>query len=279
MNHVALFLLGEMRLFCKEGTWRQGLEGGLQSLTPLETMRTLWRCRACLASSTALHGRGCCGCSAGPIPSASGSADAHGPQRIPTLGMVLAEGSHLALPNSLPPGICQDPLPSRSSSFAGSSCLQSGLWIRWGLTCSCYSPVTVDPKRAPSKPSTHKPSSQSVSWESLFSCSVESNSATPWTAAHQASLSLTISWSFSKFMCIESVVPSNHLISAVLFSFAFSLSQHQGFFQWVDSSHQVTKVLEFQHQSFQWVFIIQWASWGTYPKRRLSSKLFSRTRS
>ena len=66
MNHVALFLLGEMRLFCKEGTWRQGLEGGLQSLTPLETMRTLWRCRACLASSTALHGRGCCGCSAGP---------------------------------------------------------------------------------------------------------------------------------------------------------------------------------------------------------------------
>ena len=28
-----------------------------------------------------------------------------------------------------------------------------------------------------------------------FSCSVVSNSATPWTAAHQASLSFTISWS------------------------------------------------------------------------------------
>ena len=33
-------------------------------------------------------------------------------------------------------------------------------------------------------------------------------------------------------------------------------SQHQGLFQWVSSSHQVAKVLEFQlqHQSFQWIF-------------------------
>ena len=33
-----------------------------------------------------------------------------------------------------------------------------------------------------------------------------------------------------------------------------SPSQHQGLFQWVSSSHEVTKVLEFQlqHQSFQW---------------------------
>ena len=36
--------------------------------------------------------------------------------------------------------------------------------------------------------------------------------ATPWTAAHQASLSSTISWSLLKFMSIESVMPSNHLI-------------------------------------------------------------------
>ena len=36
----------------------------------------------------------------------------------------------------------------------------------------------------------------------------------------------------------------------------FSLSQHQGLFKWVGSSHQVAKVLEFQlqHQSFLWVF-------------------------
>jgi len=36
----------------------------------------------------------------------------------------------------------------------------------------------------------------------------------------------------------------------------FNLSQHQGLFQWVSSSHQVAKVLEFQlqHQSFQCIF-------------------------
>ena len=36
--------------------------------------------------------------------------------------------------------------------------------------------------------------------------------ATPWTAALQASLSFTISWSLLKLMTIESVVPSNHLV-------------------------------------------------------------------
>ena len=37
---------------------------------------------------------------------------------------------------------------------------------------------------------------------------------------------------------------------------AFNFPQHQGLFQWVSSSHQVTKGLELQlqHQSFQWIF-------------------------
>ena len=35
---------------------------------------------------------------------------------------------------------------------------------------------------------------------------------------------------------------------------AFNLSHYQGLFQWVSSSHQVAKVLEFQHQSLQWIF-------------------------
>ena len=34
----------------------------------------------------------------------------------------------------------------------------------------------------------------------------------PWTVVFQASLSFTISWSLLKLMCIESVMPSNHLI-------------------------------------------------------------------
>ena len=46
----------------------------------------------------------------------------------------------------------------------------------------------------------------------MFGHSVVSNSVTPWTAARQASLPITNSWSSLKLMCIESVMPSNHLI-------------------------------------------------------------------
>ena len=45
-----------------------------------------------------------------------------------------------------------------------------------------------------------------------FSCSVVSNSVTPWIATHQASLSITNSWSSLKLMCIKLVMPSSHLI-------------------------------------------------------------------
>ena len=41
---------------------------------------------------------------------------------------------------------------------------------------------------------------------------VMSDSETPWTAARQASLALTIFWSLLKFMSIASVIPSSHLI-------------------------------------------------------------------
>ena len=46
----------------------------------------------------------------------------------------------------------------------------------------------------------------------LFSHSVVSDSAVTWTAAHQTSLSFTISQRLLKLMSIESVMPSNHLI-------------------------------------------------------------------
>ena len=77
---------------------------------------------------------------------------------------------------------------------------------------------------------------------------------TSWTATCQASLSITSSRSLPKLMSIESVMPSNHLILCCRFPSALSLSQHQGLFKWVTSSHEVAKVLEFQlpYQSFQW---------------------------
>ena len=49
-------------------------------------------------------------------------------------------------------------------------------------------------------------------WQHLFSCQVQSDSATPWIIAHQAPLSSTISRSLLKFVSIESVMLSYHLI-------------------------------------------------------------------
>ena len=54
---------------------------------------------------------------------------------------------------------------------------------------------------------------------------------------------------------------------------SFNLSQHQEIFQWVSSSHQVARVLEFQlqHQSFQWIFrtnfLWDWLVWSPCSPR------------
>ena len=53
--------------------------------------------------------------------------------------------------------------------------------------------------------------------------------ATPWTAACQASLSITNSRSWFKLMPFESAMPSNHLVPRRP-SPAFNLSQHRGLF-------------------------------------------------
>ena len=52
----------------------------------------------------------------------------------------------------------------------------------------------------------------------------------------------------------DAIQPSHTLVSPSPLTFNFS--QHQDLFQWVSSSHQVAKVLEFQlqPQSFQWIF-------------------------
>ena len=80
--------------------------------------------------------------------------------------------------------------------------------------------------------------------------------AAPWTAARQASLSITNSWSLLTHVhwVGDVIQPSRPLLFPS--PPAFNLSQHQGLFQRVSSSHQVAKVLEFQlqHQSFQWIF-------------------------
>ena len=58
----------------------------------------------------------------------------------------------------------------------------------------------------------------------------------------------------------DAIQPSHPLLSPS--PPTFNLSQNQGLFQWVSSSHQVAKVLEFQlqYQSFQWVFRTEFLS-------------------
>ena len=81
--------------------------------------------------------------------------------------------------------------------------------------------------------------------------SVMYDSAAPWTAARQASLSLTICQSLLKLMSIESVMPSNHhILYRPLFLLPSDFHSMRVF------SNEVAKVLEFQpqYQSFQQIF-------------------------
>ena len=73
--------------------------------------------------------------------------------------------------------------------------------------------------------------------------------ATPWITARQAALSITNSWSLLKLG--HAIQPSHPLLFPP--PPAPNPSKHQGLFQWVNSSHEVAKVLEFQlqYQSFQ----------------------------
>ena len=87
-------------------------------------------------------------------------------------------------------------------------------------------------------------------------CSVSNKESRPtlYRLQHASLPCSSISRSLLKLMSIESVMPSNHLILSPPCPLAFNLPQHQGLFQWVGSSHQVSKVLELQLQSFQWIF-------------------------
>ena len=100
------------------------------------------------------------------------------------------------------------------------------------------------------------------SWESLLArwclCPLQSLSqirlfVTPWTAAHQASLSITYSRSSLKLMSVELVMPSNQLILCHPLLLLPSIFPSIRVFSNELVLHQVTKVLEvqLQHQSFQ----------------------------
>ena len=76
---------------------------------------------------------------------------------------------------------------------------------------------------------------------------------TPWTAARQASLSITNSQNLLKLMFIESEMPSNHPILSCPLLLLPSVFPSIRVFSRINSLHQVSKVLELQlqHHSFQ----------------------------
>ena len=133
----------------------------------------------------------------------------------------------------------------RQRKIRGTRELRSGPW-EWEDLCN--QKVEANPGSRPEEPGlNHSVSSvQSLSHVRLFS--------TPWTAARQASLFITNSRSPPKPMSIELVMPSNHLILCRPLLLCPQSLSASGFFQWVNSTHEVAKVLEFQlqHQSFQW---------------------------
>ena len=76
---------------------------------------------------------------------------------------------------------------------------------------------------------------------------------TPWTAAHQASLSFTISWSLLKLMSIELVMPSNRFILVTPSPPVLNFPNISGLSNESALRIRWSKYWEFQlqHQSFQ----------------------------
>ena len=98
--------------------------------------------------------------------------------------------------------------------------------------------------------------------------------ATPWTAAHQASLSITNSWSLLKLMSIESVIPSNRLISSCFQSFPASGSlQMSQFFASGGRSIGASALASVLPMSIQDGLLLGWAGFIPLQSKRLSSFL------
>ena len=114
----------------------------------------------------------------------------------------------------------------------------------------------------------------------LFSHSVISNYVTPWTAAQQASLSFTISWSLLKLMSLELMMPSNHLtLCHPLFSCPQPLPASGSFpvSQLFPSGSQSVGVsASVLPMDIQDKFPLGWTGWITLQSKGLS-RVFSNT--
>ena len=106
--------------------------------------------------------------------------------------------------------------------------------------------------------------------------------ATPWTAAHQASLSITNSWNLFKLMSIESVMPPNHLIlcrSLLLLPSIFPrirVFSNEQFFTSGGQSTEVSASASVLPMNNQDLFPLGWTGWISLQSKGLS-RVFSNT--
>ena len=104
--------------------------------------------------------------------------------------------------------------------------------------------------------------------------------ATPWTAGCQASLFSINSWSLLKLMSVESVMLSNHLSVCHLLLLLLSIFPSIRVFSNESVLHiRWPKELQLQHQSFQWIFRINflWEGLGISLWSKGVSRIFSST--
>ena len=134
--------------------------------------------------------------------------------------------------------------------------------ILWYECCTCFALLQFS-------------SVQSLSHVWLF--------VTPWITAHQASLSITNSWSLHKLMSIESVMPSSHLSSSVVpfsscsqslpVSGSFPMSQ---LFTWGGQSIGVSASASVLPMNTQDWSPLGWTGWISLQSKDLS-RVFSNT--
>ena len=141
---------------------------------------------------------------------------------------------------------------SRQEYWVGCHALLQGIFLTWGSNMYLlHLPWQVGslPLAPPGKPLFNQSaqfSSFAQSWPTLchpMDCN------TPGLPVHHPLRVLTqthVHW-------VSDAIQPPHPLSSPSPP-TFNISQHQGLFKWVRSSHQVAKVLEFQlqHQSFQW---------------------------
>ena len=82
---------------------------------------------------------------------------------------------------------------------------------------------------------------------------------TPWTATYQVTLYSNTSWSLLKYMSIESVMVSNYLILCCPHLLLIPVLPRIPVFS-NGFSNQMAKILEYQHQAFQWIFSVTFLS-------------------